>query len=184
MNNTALIESVSTMNDEQIQVIMNKMVQTQISRTNKQIAEMQEYMEVMKEQISISTEVSQAQLELERKKHRVEQSRFGYVSASDLGQQFQVTVGARTIGHLLRLSGLAKAKQSKTEPLRSAIIGGHAKTTMYGDYPSYQWNPEKCIRKIEKWLDKKGVLDEFYAIEDESELMKFINKLNEQYGEC
>lgn len=179
----SLMENVSSMNDEQLQVMMNKIMQAQISRQDRKLMEMQEDVEILKEKINISTELTQAQLELERKKHRVTESRYGFVSASDLGQKFQVSIGSITIGKLLRLVGLAKSKQSKTEPLRSAIVNGYAKSIMYGDYPNYQWNPEKVISKIEKWLDKKDVLDEFYAIEDENKLKEYINILNEKYGE-
>ena len=86
------------------------------------------------------------------------------------------------MGKLLRLAGIAKSKQSRTEPMRSAIDDGFAKSQMVGEHKSYQWNPEKCIKKIDRWLNKEGIIDEFYKIDDEDKLKEYINELERING--
>lgn len=167
---------------QQLQVKMNEMIvmqQGQLNETLVSIQDEQKRQSVRLENVQKDHEDSR---DLEIKRHRVEEHRFGFVSLNDLGQCYQVSVGAKTMGKLLRIVGLAKKKQSRTEPLRSATLNDYAKSKMYGNRPTYQWNPEKTIEKIDRWLDDKEIIDTFYGIEDEKELMEYINDLFEQYG--
>ena len=79
------------------------------------------------------------------------------------------------MGILLRLSGIAKSKQSTTEPLAEMVRADYAKSqdTNWGGV-IWQWNSEKCIGKIDRWLEKEGLIDQFYSITDEKELMRYI----------
>lgn len=167
----------------QLQEVVNKAMQMQNIQLRQEVAQIKENQEVLEQDLSITKEETQKLREAEIKRHRVAEHRFGFVGLSDLGQSYEVSIGAITMGKLLRLAGLAKQKQSRTEPMRSATLNNYAKSQMYGDYPTYQWNPEKCIEKVDRWLDEKGVIDEFYTIEDEKELTQYINKLYEKYGE-
>lgn len=174
---------------QELQVKMNEMIAMQQSKLNKSFRDLRGEQEQLKEKLSLVEEDNQkakreyekAQ-ELEFKRHRVAEHRFGYVGLSDLGQSYEVSIGAKTMGKLLRLAGLAKKKQSRTEPMRSATLNDYAKSMMYGAHPTYQWNPEKCIEKIDRWLEQIGVIDEFYSIDNEKELMEYINELYELYG--
>lgn len=180
MNEIAINEN---MEFTDLQNIINKAMVAQTKQLAKQLQETKEEVETLKEQVDISQEKAETLRELELKRHRAEEHRFGYVGQSDLGQIFQVSIGAKTMGKLLRLAGLVKSKSRRAEPLRSAIVNGYAKSFMYGDYPSYQWNPEKCIQRIERWLDDKGILDTFYGIDDEKELADYIKDLHyEEFG--
>ena len=171
------------MNFAEIQNVINQAMQMQQEQLFKQIQKITEEQETIKAELATTTEENAALRELELKRHRVEEHRYGFVSLADLGQVYQVSIGSKYMGKLLRLAGIAKAKQSKTEPLRSSTLNNYSKSVMYGDFPTYQWNPEKCIAKIDRWLDKIGVIDQFYAIDDEAKLHKYIQELEQKYSE-
>ena len=118
--------------------------------------------------------------DMEISRHRKLEARSSFVSLSNLGQMYQTSLDFKTMGKLLKLSGIAKDKEFKIEPFRSFLINGYAKSQMYGNNVTYQYNPEKCITKIDRWLNSVGVIDEFYSIEDENKLMKYINELSNQ----
>lgn len=172
---------IETMDFYELQAMINQGIAIQNQQLQKKMTELEDRQEKLDEQIKITEEENALVRELEIKRHRVEEHMFGFISLSDLGQCFQVSIGSKTMGKLLRIIGLAKTKQSKTEPFRSAIVNEFAKSVMYGDHPTYQWNPTKCIKKIDNWLDEKGYIDKFYAIEDEKELMEFIKELEEKW---
>ena len=174
-------QNLEGMDFQQIQAIINKSMAIQNQQLHKFLQDLKEDHEKLSEEMQIVKSRSEDLRDMEIKRHRVTEHMFGFVSLNDLGQCFQVSIGSKTMGKLLRVVGLAKAKQSKTEPLRSAIIDGYAKSLMYNDHPTYQWNPEKCIDKIERWLNGQVLIDKFYAIEDESELAEFIKSLDETY---
>lgn len=166
-----------------LQGIINKAMAMQNEQLKNQMTELKKQQEMISKELEITKLEHDNLRELELKRHYTTEDRFGYVSANDLGQKFDVSIGSKTIGTLLRVVGLAKQKQSKTEPLRTAVVNGYAKSILYGDFPTYQWNPEKCIKKINKWLDEHGELEAFYSISDEKELAEFIKKLASIYGE-
>lgn len=178
-----LREIENNMSFSELQNQMNQIMAMQQHKLQKEVIEIKNEQAKQSEQISIMETENSNLREVQLKEHRVKEHRFGFVGLSDLGQSFEVSIGAKTMGKLLRIVGLAKKKQSKTEPLRSATLNNYAKSKMYGDYPTYQWNPGRCIEKIERWLDKEGLIDEFCSIEDEKELMDYINNLFE-INEC
>ena len=184
MNNDLQVYAgeVEGMNFYELQAMINKGMAMQNQQIFKFLQELKEDNEKLTETVEIVKAENESLRELEIKRHRVEENMYGYVSLSDLGQSFQVSIGSKTMGKLLRTVGLAKAKQSKTEPLRSAIVNDYAKSLMYGDHVTYQWNPKKCIEKIDKWLNEMNLIDRFYAIEDENELADFIKWLEETYS--
>lgn len=164
-----------------LQSIINNAMAKQNEQLYQMVKEIKENQEKQQEEMSIIKTENENLREIELKRHRVTEHRFGFVGLSDLGQSYEVSIGSKTMGKLLRLAGLAKKKQSRTEPMRSATLNDYAKSMMYGDYPTYQWNPEKCIEKIDRWLEKEDLIDEFYSIANEKDLMEYINNLCFKY---
>lgn len=155
-----------------------ELIQDQINHLmQEQMLEMRKSQIQTEQKLETYIEKTEQVREMELKRHRVEEHRYGFVSLSDLGQMFTVSIGSKTTGKLLRLAGLANKKQSKTEPYRKFIVNGFAKSEMYGDFANYKWNPEKCISKIEDWLNESKYLEKFYSIDDENELMEYIKEL-------
>lgn len=163
----------------ELQAIINQAMAEQNNHLHQALAEIKEEQEMLKEEIAIAKEENEQLREMDLKKHRVTEHRYGFISLGDLGQMFDVSISSQRMGKLLRLVGIAMAGSSKTEPYRTAIQDGYAKSMMYGDFPTYQYNPDKCIRKIERWLEKREKLEEFFSIPDEKELAKYIDELYE-----
>jgi len=181
--------AMSNMNFEQRQALVNMASIKQVESLTVEVKAIQNKIEGTKievEQLKNDIEESKREhenmLELERKRHRSTEFKWGFINASDLGQCFATSIGSITMGKLLRLAGLAKAKQSRTEPMREAIVNNYAKSNMLGNNLTYLWNPEKCINKIDKWLTNIGVIDKFYSIEDEEALKEYIKELEAKYG--
>lgn len=179
-------EMLEQLDDAQLDLISKKIYALQFQKLDRAISEVVEKVNVLEQAREIDKELHEKTLELERKRHRVAEHRFGYIGLSDLGKQFNVTIGAKTMGSLLRIAGIAKSKQSTTEPYAEMVREGYAKTvdTTFGNtvYKTYQWNSEKCIAKIERWLEKHDHIDQFYSIDNEKDLMKFIQDLEERYS--
>jgi hypothetical protein len=177
---------IEQLDQPQLDMIQKKIYQIQLSSLTQALVNVADKVDKLEQARELDKEIQEKQLELERKRHRLAEHRFGYIGLSDLGKQFNVTIGAKTMGALLRIAGIAKAKQSTTEPYAEMVRDGYAKTvdTTFGSvmYKTYQWNSEKCISKIERWLEKHDHIDQFYSIDNEKDLMKFIQDLEERYS--
>lgn len=174
---------IERMDESQIELLQKKIYDMQFSRLDKALSEVSDQLNQLSEAREIDKEMHNKQLELERARHRKAENRYGYISLSDLGNQFTVAIGAKTMGTLLRLVGIAKAKQSTTEPMAESIRSDYAKSqdTPWGGI-IWQWNSERCIEKIDRWLERNELIDHFYSFTDERELMQYIKHLEDTYS--
>ena len=168
---------------EQLQIMSEQITNLRMKKYEEKLEQLDNVVKKQNEELSIVRAENESIRELEISRHITDKDRFGYVSQSDLGKKFDVSIGSGMMGKLLRIVGLAKQKQSTTEPMRFAILENYAKSIMYGgEYPSYQWNPERTINKIKIWLEGEGLLVTFFSKTTEKELHEYINELYEMYG--
>jgi len=144
--------------------------------------------EALKLSIERQKEDAEKQLELERKRHRVTESKFGFVTLRELGVKYDVPMGNKTMAKLLKIAGLAitridKDNKGYTAAKMECIRDNTATNDTYEGHDTYKWNPEKTMNKIDRWLEKNGYIDQFYACEDQTELYKLINELYSIYVE-
>lgn len=182
-NLVAVNNYIQSLNPAELEMIQKQIYEIQFSQIKQALRDVEDEVVKLKESREIDKEIQEKQLELERARHRKAENRFGYISLNDLGNQYKVSIGSKTMGILLRLSGIAKSKQSTTEPLAEMVRADYAKSqdTNWGGV-IWQWNSEKCIGKIDRWLEKEGLIDQFYSITDEKELMRYIQYLEENYN--
>lgn len=183
-NNLVKINNyIQSLNPAELEMIQKQIYEIQFSQIKQALRDVKDEVNKLKEVREIDKEMQEKQLELERARHRKAENRYGYISLSDLGNQYKVSIGSKTMGILLRLAGIAKSKQSTTEPLAEMVRADFAKSqdTNWGGI-IWQWNSEKCISKIDRWLEKEGLIDQFYSITDEKELMRYIQYLEETYN--
>ena len=182
-NLVAVNNYIQSLNPAELEMIQKQIYEIQFSQIKQALRDVEDEVIKLKESREIDKEIQGKQLELERARHRKAENRFGHISLSDLGNQYKVSIGSKTMGILLRLSGIAKSKQSTTEPLAEMVRADYAKSqdTNWGGV-IWQWNSEKCIGKIDRWLEKEGLIDQFYSITDEKELMRYIQYLEENYN--
>lgn len=160
-----------------------KSVKALFDAFNKQSETIKHELETIKLENQRQNEDYEKQLTLERKRHRIEESRYGYVSLRDLGAGFEVPIGAANMGKLLKIVGLAIRSRGSTEPYMEVIRNGTAKNKPYKDHVHYQWNPEKTVKKIDDWLEENGHINDFYSCENQKELYLLINELYSIYVE-
>ncbi len=183
-NNLVSINNyIQSLNPAELEMIQKQIYEIQFSQIKQALRNVEDEVTKLKESREIDKEIQEKQLELERARHRKAENRFGHISLSDLGNQYKVSIGSKTMGILLRLAGIAKSKQSTTEPLAEMVRADFAKSqdTNWGGI-IWQWNSERCIGKIDRWLEKEGLIDQFYSITDEKELMRYIQYLEENYS--
>lgn len=168
---------------EELQVMQERIVSIRMKKLEHELEETKSLIIKQSKELEIVREENKMNLELERARHRKAENRYGYISLSDLGNQFTVAIGSKTMGTLLRLVGIAKAKQSITEPMAESIRADYAKSqdTPWGGI-IWQWNSERCIEKIDRWLKREEIIDQFYSFTDERELMAYIKHLEDTYN--
>ena len=178
-----LTNIVEGMDENQINLLQEKIYDMKFRRLNKALMQVADQVSKLSEARQIDKDMQEKQLELERARHRKAENRYGYISLSDLGNQFTVAIGSKTMGTVLRLAGIAKAKQSVTEPRAESIRDDYAKSqdTPWGGI-IWQWNSERCIEKIDRWLKREEIIDQFYSFTDERELMTYIKHLEDTYN--
>lgn len=171
------------MDETQIELLQKKIYDIQFKKIEKALSEVVDQVNKLSEAREIDKEIMETQLQLERKRHRKQENRFGYISQTDLGNQFTTAIGSKTMGSMLRLAGIAKAKTSVTVPYSESIKSDYAKSydTPWGGI-IWVWNSERCIEKIDRWLEREGLIDEFYSITDEKELISYIQALESMYS--
>lgn len=109
---------------------------------------------------------------------RVKEGRFEFINAGDFGRYFSVSIGAVFVGRLFRIVGLAQPNKGSTIPYRKHIPK-YAKTNAASNYTSVSWHYVNCLKFIDEWLQENGYYEEFYSIQSEKEMEKFINQLHE-----
>ncbi|OPH47606.1 hypothetical protein BC351_10465 [Paenibacillus ferrarius] len=110
---------------------------------------------------------------------RVSQTSSNYVDQGEFGDMFRVSISSNRIGRLFKAVGLAKASKRKTTPY-DKFKPKYAKTVIFEEKQSYQWHYKNCMDYIEDWLEKKGLLEEFYTIEVRDDMEVYIDRLYNQ----
>ena len=103
------------------------------------------------------------------------------LTQAEFGTRFNNKIGAKYIGRLLKIVGLAKRSYNRTIPYQEFVpkyavnIINNNENVTYDI--AYKWNYNNCSRFINQWLLDNDYHDEFYSIIDKNELMKFIDGL-------
>lgn len=115
---------------------------------------------------------------------RLGNQKYEYISQNDFGAAFRVKIGAKMVGKLFRIIGIAKESKSRTEPYANFVPAyaiSDPVETQYGSRINYRWNYAKCLNKLEEWLEEHNYKEEFYSIETERKMTQFINELYDTY---
>jgi len=124
---------------------------------------------------------NERKLQVAKNSMQVAQNKWGFISQTDFGLHFKVSIGSGTVGKLFKIIGLALPSKGNTTPYRKYIENGTATSDETLGYPIVKWNYEKCVKRLDKWLEEKELTETFYSIEKEKDLMKYINSLYKDY---
>jgi MFS superfamily sulfate permease-like transporter len=190
-NAMVITDSLLTMPDDQIDAIIDKLLFTKISRIEKRLTEMQKQLQeqqnlIMAKHESIESEIINIKdtqsktIELAANSLRVKQPKLDYVNQGDFGRFFDISIGGKTVGKLLKVVGLAQKSRSYTTPYREHIPK-YAVVQAHENYSSFKWNYTACMKYIDEWLKENDLYETFYAMETTHKLEQFINSLYDEY---
>lgn len=149
-------------------------------RTSKKFDDMENQTNTTNDKLNDIEKKAQEALNMSASRKHIDQIVDGYVNQSDLGAHFKVNISSIRIGKLLKIVGLAQ-KTRNTQPYFEYVPNYAKKRTTLDGHIHYRWNQKKCIDKIDKWLEKNGLLHEFYIIEHENDMSQFIDQLYDKY---
>lgn len=144
----------------------------EIEKYNKQLSKIQSALD--NKEIKIALE-NQSKLTESKKK---------MMTQAEFGAKFNNKIGAKNIGKLFKIVGLAKKSLKNTVPYEKycpkyAVTDINNKTGI----ASYLWNYRDCLKMIDYWLEDNGHYDEFYALTTKKDLQEFINIMYDKYVE-
>jgi len=192
MNDLIISENMS---NEELELIVTQVLQLQIKRVKEELKEVKDELFKLKKEKEIDNEninlkIDKIANEVEKKTEvainsmRLGNQKYEYVSQNDFGASFRVKIGAQMVGKLFKVIGLAKPSKGRTEPFIN-LIPTYAISdpiqTQWGEKINYRWHYKNCLRKLEEWLESHGCKEEFYSIDNERKMTRFINELYETY---
>jgi len=189
MNELAL----NNMSSDELDLLMSQAMQLKVGRLENRVKQLEDdrlkdkeetsiYKEELDNKIDDLQQDNEKKLEVAINTYRVNRNKWGFESQADFGTRFRVSIGAKTVGKLFKVIGLAKtSKNGRTEPLRSCINSGKATTEIVNGYETFRWHHEKCIKALESWLSDNELLEDFYSIDKEKDLQIFINDLYDRF---
>lgn len=101
-----------------------------------------------------------------------------YLNQTDFGSCFNLKIGSKMVGKLLKIVGLAMSSSKTTKPYETSCPK-YAKTVVNQELSrvSYKWNYNECIVVIDKWLKDNGFYERFYSITNKEDMIEFVNLL-------
>jgi hypothetical protein len=115
---------------------------------------------------------------------RLKESKAEYVNQSDFGERFNRKLGAKTVGKLFQIVGLAKKTYNRTTPYER-YVPKYAVNVVDNEIAknydvAYVWNYNLVVEFIDKWLKNNGKYDIFYSIVKKGEMIQYVNTLYEE----
>jgi hypothetical protein len=178
---------LESMTLEQLQLVQNQIIARQVGLLQSRLEAMQEELNKAKAELEIAKEeqalhAEQMQHELEKTKamaaanQRVREPKYGWVNQGDFGRFLNPSVGAKTMGKLLKIVGLAMRTKGATTPYRK-YIGKYADVIAHERFTQVRWHYENCMTYIDEWLKEKGLFEQFYSFETSRQVEDFIDRL-------
>jgi glutathione peroxidase-family protein len=172
---------------EGLQAMCNQITNQQLVLLNNKLKQFQDAQLKTEQKVDILQEEFLQTKEMMVSNMRVTDRVEKFINQNDFGSNFRVKIGSGTVGKLFKVVGIAKVSTRNTEPYQSLVASGYSVTDKYIDkitgeeHRCYKWNYKKCLEKIENWLTSHELLEQFYSICTEKEMLKFINNLYDLY---
>lgn len=187
--NGNLNNNFECMDTNQILAMGQQGIYIVLDRFQKQLEKIENDKEKEKKRVNIQleelTNKTQNAIDIATSTKVIKDGMDGYMSASDFGNMFRVKIGSKRVGLLLRICGIAKKSKTKTEPYDS-LCPKYAKVNYAIDcfgreHPTFSWNYSECLNKIDEWLKGFGLYEEFYKIQTNGEMDRYIKQLYERF---
>lgn len=172
------LTEMEQMTFEQLNVYSTTAINLQLRHLNYTLNLVKEKQNKQQLEIEILKDENRKTKEVAVNSMRVEQNRYEYYNQGDFGRLFSVSLGAQTVGQLLKAVGLAMRAKGPTTPYRK-YVDKYAKIDATTKYPVVRWHYENCVEFIDQWLKERNLYEKFYAIESEKARQQLINDLYE-----
>lgn len=115
---------------------------------------------------------------------KLKNSKKTYINQADFGARFNRKIGAKNIGKLFQIVGLAKKTYHRTTPYEQ-YVPKYAMNVVDNEISkkydvAYVWSYNLCISFIDKWLKNNGKYDIFYSLIEKEKLNEYINELYDE----
>lgn len=170
--------SFDELNEHDLTVIQQQIMAKQSEFLKQRVEQLENQNQKILTEFEIMKIEQKRGLEVAVNSMRVKEGRFEYINAGDFGRYFSVSIGAVFVGRLLRVVGLAQPNKGQTIPYRNHVPK-YAVTNAASNYTSVSWHYVNCLKKIDEWLQENGYYEEFYSLQNEKEMERFINNLYE-----
>lgn len=179
----------SSMSTEMLNLIQEKVILAKMKIYEQQLSKLKNDMERVAEIAEQKTEEALGHLkdatEIFTSKTKMRIAPNGYGNLTELGELFDGKIGARQVGNLLRMAGLAMAKESSTVPYQNTPVK-YCRQYVYTDYYGrehygYVWNFVECKNAIEIWLNKNDLLVGFLKCSSKAKVSEYISNIYKKY---
>lgn len=184
------LDGLSDMSFEQLQLLTQQTLALQIKKVVDMVEEIKDKQTKTEKKMDIiqdelSSKILQVE-QLSKSNLRSSEPRFGnWMHLSTFGKQFNTVIGAKTMGKLLRVVGLAQRSKNTTEPYFDKVgKERYVMRTVYDGRACWLWNYKRCIEYIDMWLEREGYYTKFYdlvSLGNEQKLKEFIDHLHRVY---
>ena len=107
-----------------------------------------------------------------------------YMLLNELGNHFNIKIGSKTVGRLLRIIGLAQMKQNKTMPYQHSVPKYAVNLLDFEEKTvGFAWHYENCVKKLDKWLKENDLYEDFYSITHQRDMVAFVKDLHIKHVE-
>lgn len=184
-NNIVNLNDLNNYDDNSLDVISSKIMDVRIKKTQKKLEELQNVViknnEALNIRINDVDKKAAEAVEIGKAKAKIDEGYEGYISQGELGDKFQLKIGSRQVGDLLRIVGIAIKKSKITTPYHDKVPK-YAKIRyqpdIYGnEHEQFVWNQSECMIAIDDWLEKHNKTKEFYSCTSTGKLAKYIKQL-------
>ena len=169
----------AVMTDEQIDLNINQLLHAKTQRLEQKLMELTDSYKKLQSQIGLYGDELEKTKSMVVAKMKVTEPKFGYVGLGDFGRYIGVSIGAKNMGKILRIVGLAMPSRGATTPYRWAIPK-YAQTEAHENYTATRWHYQNCMEYIDEHLKQHGLYERFYSISTEREMEQFIAEIYKQ----
>lgn len=173
------IISFENKSNEELAIIESQLVNARIKKLENESKKMKLEIDNKINDLSINQkriiDDNEKKLEVQINSMRVKSLQCGYMTQSDFGNSFTISLGPKIVGKLFKVIGLAQNK-NVTKPYRY-FVPKYAKSMANETYSTFIWNYENCLIFLEQWLIENGYYEMFYSKETEKDLEDFIDEL-------
>ena len=100
-----------------------------------------------------------------------------WLGQKDIGLLFEPNLSSHQVGHMLRATGFAMKKRSKTTPTQATITRGFCRRNVNNNYDGLQWYAPKIKKSFVKYFKNKGVYEEILNAIDTKTITEIIFKI-------